>query len=320
MDENTLVSILIPVFNREEFIEPCIESALSQSYRNMEVIVVDNASIDGTWKICERYRQMDRRVRIFRNSENIGPVRNWMRCLEEARGQYVKILFSDDLIDHAFLSRTVPFLKDPEVGFVYTGTIIGSEPWIGRKTYFGDGTTGKYSSKEFIFRSLYSGSVPVSPGCALFRTVDVKRNLFLVLPDAAGTDFSARGAGSDLLLYLLTAIQYKWVQFVSEPLSFFRAHSGTITVRGEKTGIQEDYMTARLWFTNRFLDSSTVRRFNSLAWIRMCRKREKFTSLRSIGHPSYIRKYPSVLDVTMWLLEKHFIKRKYRTLNKMDKE
>jgi len=73
------VSILIPVFNRKDYIAECIQSALDQTFTDFEVVVVDNASEDGTWEICQQFAANDQRVRIFQNDTNIGPVRNWRR-------------------------------------------------------------------------------------------------------------------------------------------------------------------------------------------------------------------------------------------------
>src|SRR5579872_7024825 len=93
-----LVSILIPVFNRSELIVQTIKSALMQTIAEIEVIVSDNASTDGTWDVCKTLAKEDQRVRVIRSETNLGPVRNWKRCIEVARGKYAKILFSDDLI------------------------------------------------------------------------------------------------------------------------------------------------------------------------------------------------------------------------------
>ena len=76
------VSILIPVYNREALIGECIQSALFQTFTDFEVIIVDNASTDNTWGICQRFAEQDKRVRVFRNEKNIGPVRNWRRCVD----------------------------------------------------------------------------------------------------------------------------------------------------------------------------------------------------------------------------------------------
>ena len=93
-----LVSIVVPVFNRSEFILECLSSALSQTYANVEIIVYDNHSTDGTWEILKQVSLREPKVRIFRQEKNVGPVNNWYAALSKASGSFVKILFSDDVI------------------------------------------------------------------------------------------------------------------------------------------------------------------------------------------------------------------------------
>ena len=74
------VSILIPTYNSEKYIEETIESALVQTYKNFEIIIVDNASNDNTFKIMQEYAKKHDNIKIFKNEENIGPIKNWMKC------------------------------------------------------------------------------------------------------------------------------------------------------------------------------------------------------------------------------------------------
>lgn len=70
---NNLVSILIPVYNRENLIEETVQSALNQTYKNIEIIVVDNQSTDNTWEILQKLASQDERIKIFQNNTNIRP-------------------------------------------------------------------------------------------------------------------------------------------------------------------------------------------------------------------------------------------------------
>ena len=106
MNQNNLVSILIPVYNRDKFIEETINSALSQTYQNIEIIIVDNNSTDNTWRIIKKYTKKDNRIKAFKNDTNIGPVRNWKKCTDKADGEFGKILWSDDLIAPEFIEKT----------------------------------------------------------------------------------------------------------------------------------------------------------------------------------------------------------------------
>lgn len=240
------VSILIPTYNRENFIGECIESALNQTFTDIEVILVDNASTDRTWQICQYYASRDSRIRIFRNESNIGPVRNWIRCLEKARGHYSKILFSDDLMFPDFISRTLPLLQDSSVAFAFSAAYIGGEIESGVVCY-SNGPRTYYSIEEYL-PLLIRGKVPYSPGAALFRTADVRKNLLLTLPTCSQHDFPRHGAGPDVLLYALTTIDYCAVAAVAEPLVLFRAHAGSISICNKNNEVSAGYRAALSWF------------------------------------------------------------------------
>ena len=122
---NPKVSILIPVYNREILIGDCIQSALEQTFTDFEIVLVDNASTDNTWAICQQFALRDSRIRVFRNETNVGPVRNWIRCVQKARGEYSKMLFSDDLIEAECVERLLLPLINPDVGLVFCAARIG---------------------------------------------------------------------------------------------------------------------------------------------------------------------------------------------------
>jgi len=66
--------------------------------RDIEILIIDDGSTDGTIEIAEKFANKDKRVNIFRNRQNIGLVENWNRCIQTARGRWVKFLFQDDLL------------------------------------------------------------------------------------------------------------------------------------------------------------------------------------------------------------------------------
>ena len=90
------VSVCIPVFNSARFLRETLASVFAQSFQDFEIVVVDNASTDETPAILDAVK--DPRVRVVRNAVNIGPVGNFNRALELARGTYVKLLCADDLL------------------------------------------------------------------------------------------------------------------------------------------------------------------------------------------------------------------------------
>jgi glycosyltransferase involved in cell wall biosynthesis len=246
-----LVSILVPVYNRERVIVETIQSALNQTYKNTEVIVVDNASSDGTWTLIKSLAASDKRIKAFRNNSNIGPVRNWIRCAEKASGYYGKILWSDDLISPDFLEKCIALFND-ETAFVYSGVkIFDGKPEDGRKCFF-ISKTGHLDIEQYINRALMDNNVPVSPGCAVFRLKDIRENLLVDIENKINSDFSMHAIGNDLMLFLLTSKEYKKFGFVSEALSFFRAHQGSISSSPEKGKLPLHYTLVRANFAENY--------------------------------------------------------------------
>lgn len=256
------VSILIPVYNRENLIEETVLSALNQTYKNIEIIVVDNKSTDNTWEVLQKLASQDSRIKIFQNDTNIGPVKNWKRCIDEASGEYGKILWSDDLIAPEFLEKTVPFLEDEDVGFVFTGTEIFIDGADKKTSHYFIGETSIYKSRKYINGVLFDGGYPVSPGCALFRLKDLKKNLLVDIPNKVNSDFSMHAIGNDLLIFLLTANDYKSFAFVNETLSFFRAHEGSISIQSNDGKLPLHYMLVKAYFVEKYKHKS-IKRLNT---------------------------------------------------------
>lgn len=281
------VSLMVPVFNRAELLVPCLDSALAQTEPDLEVVVVDGASTDGTWEVCLRYAAADPRVRIFRDSVNTGPVRGWWRCIEEARATYGTFLWSDDILKPTFLAETLPVLSDNDVAFVFTAAEIGSEPGAGAIHYAHPSRL--MLSREFIEGSLDgTGNYPVSPASALFRMCDLRQSFTMELPTRPTRDLTATGAGVDLLLFLLTALRYPRVACLSEALAFFRAHAGSMTIDGRGGQITLDYAATKSWFArqNGFRDPSPA--ILARQWLHEMRASRRFLSpnsaARQYGH------------------------------------
>jgi glycosyltransferase involved in cell wall biosynthesis len=272
------VSLLVPVFNRADLLGACLDSALAQTMDHLEVVVVDGASTDGTWDVCLQYAEADPRVRVFRDPTNTGPVRGWWRCVEEAQGTYGTFLWSDDLLMPSFIERTLPFLSDDDVAFAYTSAEIGPSPGTGRIAY-ALASSRVLTSEEFILGSLATrGRYPLSPACALFRLDDIRRNFMMELPTSPMTDLTATGAGVDLLLLLLAAWQRTRVAHISQPLAFFRAHKGSISVDGRSGQVALGYALAKCWFARAYGRPDLVHTILAWHWLGLMRESHRFVS------------------------------------------
>jgi glycosyltransferase involved in cell wall biosynthesis len=118
-----LVTIAIPTYNRERWLGRSIDSALHQNYANVELLVLDNASSDGTRAICERYASDNLRITYVRAAENLGSTANFSAGLDRASGHFFMWLGDDDWIDPTYVSACVAELrKDPSLALVSGGT------------------------------------------------------------------------------------------------------------------------------------------------------------------------------------------------------
>jgi len=270
------VSILIPVFNRKDYVEECIQSALYQTYADFEVVVVDNASDDGTWEICQCFAAQDQRVRVFRNTTNIGPVRNWRRCAEEARGEFSKILFSDDTLEPDCLAEMVPKLDDADVALVYCAARIGVTRVQAKIAYELD-EPAHLSATRFLNLVLW-GDAPVSPGAILIRTRDLLTNLHTDFPTAKPRPFSKHGAGPDVMILLLTAERYPFVVHLSVPLVYFRAHEGSFTIANTNKEIPQGYKAAFSYYLIKNKGRVPWMRYLADNWLRQLRADRKWVS------------------------------------------
>ena len=117
------VSVCIPVFNGAEFIYDCIESVLTQSFEDIELLIVDNASTDNTIEICSAFS--DARIRIHRGTSNIGAHGNFKKCFELAHGELVLLLPCDDLLEPSCLTVLAsPLIANPKAGLAFGRTRV----------------------------------------------------------------------------------------------------------------------------------------------------------------------------------------------------
>jgi len=132
VEQQPLVSICIPVYNAEKTIAETLPTILGQTYRNMEILVVDNASTDRTPALLKEFN--DERIKIYRNEINIGAEGNFSKAVQLANGKYIALFHADDLYMPEMVEKQVSaFQKFPSVGAVFTlanhinsrGEIIG---------------------------------------------------------------------------------------------------------------------------------------------------------------------------------------------------
>jgi len=174
-DHKPRVSIGLPVFNGENYLEKALDSILAQTYSDFELIISDNASTDRTAEICRAYAAKDERIRYFRNETNLGAAKNFNRVFELSSGEYFKWAAHDDLCTPGYLERCVEILdREPDVVLCYPKTSIIDQNGEFVKNYF-DGFNLRSPKPHERFQDFFHAPGLCNPIFGLIRASALKR-------------------------------------------------------------------------------------------------------------------------------------------------
>jgi len=209
------ISVAIPTFNRLLLLQRSLDSVLKQNYPNLEIIVSDNASEDGTREFLDRVS--DPRVKVLRHQSNVGMVANWDSCLRVATGTYFLLMSDDDALeDSSAIQEFVHAFNGEygcEVGIVFSDVLFERSDGIVLETKSGKQTL--YNSIDLI-TSVLSNEISVFPCATVFRTKD--------LTDLGGYGVFQATLAVDACAWMSVALKYGSVARVPKPLSIYRVH------------------------------------------------------------------------------------------------
>ena len=271
------VSIGLPVFNGERYLARAVDSVLEQDFRDLELIVSDNASTDRTAEICAAYARRDARVRYVRNPRNLGAGPNYDRCFHLARGEYFKWAAHDDRLAPDYLSRAVAALDAaPEAVLCTTGVAeIGPGDEVRR-----------------VYRNVFPGIDAPSPArrlAALIHTRHECEDFFGLFRRAAllGSSLHGTYSGSDRVLLAEMALRGPWVG-VPEPLFLHREHEQRYT----RAVLLGDRSQAALWLDTALPAARASRMFHLVVYrhyLRVVRENTRPGRARLACHAELLR-------------------------------
>jgi glycosyltransferase involved in cell wall biosynthesis len=221
------VSILIPTYNAERHLVECLDSVLAQDFADMEILISDNGSTDGTLKIIEAYGGREARIRWWQNAKNLGFVPNHNLCLQRARGEYVKFVHADDkLLSTSAIGKMAAALEgNPSA--VLAGSrqhLIGtrSKPRLFSKK------SGVYDGRRMMIACLEENTNFIGqPILTMFRRSTATRG------------FDDRFVGHlDYEMWFHLLEQGDFV-YLAETLGTWRVHETQQTAKHQKTGAAE---------------------------------------------------------------------------------
>lgn len=186
MDEK-LVSVIIPAYNIEDYIGRCLDSIISQTYKNLEIIVVDDGSRDRTGEILDNYAKKDRRIKVI-HKENGGVSSARNKGIEVAEGDYIGFIDGDDLIEPEMYKTLVDLLEEENADIAHCGYQM---VFPDRVDYYHNTGKKKIQTTEEGLKDLLSGEI-IEPGlvnklykkeliknCRLDETVKINEDLLM---------------------------------------------------------------------------------------------------------------------------------------------
>ncbi|MDP2637602.1 MAG: glycosyltransferase family 2 protein, partial [Candidatus Levybacteria bacterium] len=108
--DKPLVSVLLPVHNSEKFLADCLKSLLSQSYRQIEIIAIDDKSSDNSLKILRSFSKKYKKLRVYKNIKRYGVVMTLNRLLKRAKGDYIAFMDASDISNRQRIKKQIEFI------------------------------------------------------------------------------------------------------------------------------------------------------------------------------------------------------------------
>lgn len=225
------VTIAIPTFNRVDFLRQALDSALAQTYRNIEVVVSDNASTDGTQQLLSGYS--DQRLKSIRQASNIGMMGNWDACLADASGEFFLLLSDDDVLERNAIAQLISgfcvkesintdasasCLIDDQIGMVWCSSrIINEHNEVLRFSYKAPEEEDTFS----MINGFFSGKRETFPCSILLRTEDIRQS--------GGYATSGLTLIADAYVWMACSVRRSKIRFVASCLTNYRVHTNSGT-------------------------------------------------------------------------------------------
>ena len=279
----TEVSIIVPVYNVEQYLARCLESIISQTFKDIEIICVNDGSTDSSAKILEEYAGKDKRIKIITQT-NKGLFSARHTGLKNASGQYVLFVDSDDWIDETLIEKAVSGIKKYNTDVVVFGAYSVKGHMATKGMYSVEKISSKYKEKILTLKD-YENDLFCLPPTAWNKLY--KKELL----DINNIKFQEIRNGEDQLFYLHMILTAKNIFVLNENLYYYvKNRPGSITSNNRKT---TDAPIANLYIAEQLLEKLALKEkfitqivnkyFNkSLSWYGKCDKNFKNNFLENI--------------------------------------
>ena len=203
-----LVSIIMPCYNAQDYLEEAIHSVIQQHYKNWELIIINDKSLDNSQEIIERYQAKDSRIVSLQNSDNVGAAQSRNRGIELARGDYISFLDSDDVWLEEKLSKQVALMQKEHIALCYSAYEVIDAQGV------------KTSTFHVPNRLTYSDMLKTSTMGTLTTIYNAK---------TLGKYYFKEMGHEDYVMKLQLLKRVPFAQGIKEPLAKYRIHTKSLS-------------------------------------------------------------------------------------------
>jgi len=208
MTKKPIISVVMPVYNSEKYVSEAIKSILKQTFKDFELIIIDDCSTDKTFKIINEYTKQDTRIKYFRNQQNLGCTASLNKGLKHAKGKYLARMDADDVSHKERFKEQVKIL---DKGYDLVGTNIIFVDEKGKKK-----GTRKYSED---IKKIIRLESPLAHPSTMFRTSFLKKT---------GTYNEKYYSAQDYDLWIRFYLNNAKITNIQKELLKYRLHKETI--------------------------------------------------------------------------------------------
>ncbi|WP_375509617.1 glycosyltransferase family 2 protein [uncultured Nostoc sp.] len=258
--QQPLVSVIIPTYNRPEYLKQAIASAVKQTYQNIEIIVSDNCSLENPQALVASFG--DSRIRFWRHQQNVGMIANQQHAFKMARGKYVASLHDDDIWNEDFLAKLVPHLEaNSELILAFCDQYIIDANSIINHAGTEENTRGykrdrlaKGIHQPFYKIGLVDKSIPTAASCVIRNNI--------IDWDSMPSEV---GGMWDLYLTYLCCISSYGAYYYPERLTRYRAHEQTDTMLSGSRDMQAKIRKAKseMFCYQVFMEDARLQQFKT---------------------------------------------------------
>lgn len=311
---NELISIIVPIYNVEKYLEQCINSILNQSYKNIEIILVDDGSPDNCGKICDRYAKFDKRIKVIhKKNGGLSEARNF--GLDIARGEYIVFVDSDDYIDIHMIEILLENIKKYDTDIVICNFNFFENINIIRRNLSKNIKTGIYNNIDIIKE--YFLSSPIELVVAWNKIY--KRKLF-----DKDTHFPVNRLYEDLATSYKLYFKSQKVCILDNKLYYYRKRENSITKSVSKRNIidlintiKESYIFAKNYKLDKEAGQYIINMYYGLIILLYDNNllEDSKTFVNDLNH--FIKQYVNIKDIIKLKNIKIIIKYLFIIINKV---